>query len=267
MTQRLIRKYKPVYIFHLAALPLAQPDNIHTEEAVEGSVLSTSFLLESCHMLGEETGYRPERFVYTSSSMVYGDFEYDPADEAHPTRPKGIYGTMKLAGEHVALGLGRLYAIPCTVIRPSAVYGPTDMNRRVTQIFVENALAGEPLTIRGQDERLDFTYVEDTARGFVLAATHPAGAGEVFNITSGHAHTLVEFAEELKKHIPGLTYTIEERDSRRPKRGTLSIQKARDVLGYAPETSLADGVAKYVACVREHGSAAPRPLKQTKEET
>ena len=123
-------------------------------------------------------------FIYASSSMVYGDFQSASADESHPTNPKEIYGTMKLAGENITLGLSRFYEIPSTIVRPSAVYGPTDMNRRVTQIFLEKAIDREVLEVQGADEALDFTYVKDIARGFVLAATMPSGAGQVLNIFS-----------------------------------------------------------------------------------
>lgn len=261
VVQRLIRKYRPDYIFHLAALPLAAPDNINTEEALKGAVLSTSFLLETCDMLQQETDYKLKRFVYTSSSMVYGDFQYTPADEEHPLNPRGIYGTMKLAGEVVCQGLAETYGIPHTIIRPSAVYGPTDMNRRVTQIFVENALSGRKLIVNGADEALDFTFVEDAAKGFVLAATHARGAGETFNITSGHAHRLVEFAEALKQLIPSVEYEIRERDSSHPKRGTLGIDKARQRLGYEPDHTLETGLAKYVEFVRKNGGYATREVR------
>ena len=185
--------------------------------------------------------------------MVYGDFEYDPADEKHPTRPREIYGTMKLAGEIATRGLAQYFGIPATIVRPSAVYGPTDMNRRVTQIFLENAILGRKLVVHGEDEKLDFTFVADAAKGFVLAATKTEGAEQTFNITSGHAHTLVQYAEALKEHFPDLRVEIAARDTGRPKRGTLDIGKARDLLGYTPDHSLASGVEQYVRFVRQHG--------------
>ena len=249
---KLLDKYRPQYVFHLAALPLAKLDNLNTEEAREGTVDSTSNLLEVLGQLGEQTGYKPKRFVYTSSSMVYGDFVGDVATEEHPTRPKEIYGTMKLAGEIVTQGLGRYFDIPFTIIRPSAVYGPTDMNRRVSQIFVEKAFMGNKLKINGADEKLDFSYVKDIARGFVLAATNDNAIGQVFNITHGEAHTLLEFVTCLQKHFPNLQYDIVERDVFRPKRGTLSIEKARKLLGYEPRYSLQAGIEEYVAFVKEY---------------
>ena len=257
----LLRKYRPVQIYHLASLPLASLENMNTQEAIEGSILSTSFILEICDNLRQEVGYRLERFVYTSSSMVYGDFERSPADEAHPTRPMNIYGTMKLAGEEVTRGLCRHYGIDFTIIRPSAVYGPTDMNRRVTQIFIENAVTGRELVVHGADEKLDFTYIRDTAKGFVLAATREEGIGETFNITSGHAHTLLDYLELLQQHFPDLRHRVIERDPSRPRRGTLAIDKARDLLGFEPDWSLKDGVAQYVEFVRSYGPQMPHQIR------
>src|SRR5215831_6661743 len=101
---RMIMTYKPKYIFHLAALPLASIQNMTSEEAMTGAVISTAVFLETIAGLRQATGYLPERFVYASSSMVYGDFLYMPADENHPTHPRNIYGVMKLAGENCALG-------------------------------------------------------------------------------------------------------------------------------------------------------------------
>lgn len=248
----ILDKYRPEYIFHLAALPLAKIDNLNTNEAMEGSVIATSHIYEIAGYMKQKHGYEPERIVYASSSMVYGDFQTEPADETHPTNPKEIYGTMKLAGEAITKGLSNYFGFKSVIIRPSAVYGPTDMNRRVTQIFVEKAFKGEKITVHGEDETLDFTYVKDIAKGFVLAATHPKAAGETFNITRGQASRLLDFVLELKEYFPDLEYEIVPRDSFRPKRGTLSIEKARRLLGYVPEYDLKKGVKEYVEFLRQY---------------
>jgi len=250
----IISKYKPSYIFHLAALPLAKLDNLNSAEAMEGSVLSTTNIIEICGILKKSTGYFPKRFVYASSSMVYGDFNYSPADELHPTVPKEIYGTMKLTGEIITKGLANFYDIPYSIIRPSAVFGPTDMNRRVSQIFLEKAIAKETIIVQGEDEALDFTYVEDTADGFILSATKDGGINEVFNITHGKAHTLLDYVNELKIYFPDLKYKVEKRDDFRPKRGTLSINKAKDLLGYKPEFSFSVGIKRQVEFAKKHYS-------------
>ena len=247
-----LNRHRPKYIFHLAALPLAKLQNINTQEALEGSVQSTSNILEIVGMLGRSDGYLPTRFVYASSSMVYGDFQYLPADEKHPTYPKEVYGTMKLSGEIITRGLSKCYGIDSAIVRPSAVYGPTDMNRRVSQIFVEKAMLKSMISVHGADEALDFTYVKDIAKGFVLAATHEKAAGETFNMTHGGARTLLDLVQVLKTHFPDLTYEVIERDQFRPKRGTLAIDKAKELLGYQPDYDLEKGIAEYVEYVRQH---------------
>lgn len=248
----LLEKYRPHYIFHLAALPLAKLQNLNAYEALDGSVISTTNILESIDILSKSSGYKNERFVYASSSMVYGDFQYSPADEKHPTNPKEIYGTMKLAGEEVTRGLSKFYNINSSIIRPSAVYGPTDMNRRVSQIFLEKALMGEKIIVHGADEKLDFTYVKDIAKGFVLAALKDEAINETFNITYGKANKLLDYVLVLKEKFPRIEYEVVERDAFRPKRGTLSIEKANKLLGYKPDYDLRSGLNEYVEFVKKH---------------
>ena len=248
----LLDTYKPVYIYHLAALPLAKLQNLNTHEAIEGSVISTSNILESIGMLDSKHGYMPERFIYASSSMVYGDFKYTPADEGHPTNPKEVYGTMKLAGEVIVKGLSAHFGIKSVIIGPSAVYGPTDMNRRVSQIFLEKAMLRQKIKIQGEDEALDFTFVKDIAKGFVLASQKEEAAKEIFNITSGKAYTLLEYVRILKEHFPWVEYEIVERDNFRPKRGTLSNDKARKLLGYEPDFDLRTGLGEYIKFIKEN---------------
>ncbi|MCJ7734997.1 MAG: NAD-dependent epimerase/dehydratase family protein, partial [Anaerolineales bacterium] len=189
-----------------------------------------------------------DRFVYISSSMIYGDFEEIPAPEDHPKRPKDIYGGTKYAGEVLTETYSRRYGIPYSIVRPSAVYGPYDVNRRVSQIFIENALLGKPITLYGGGyQALDFTYVEDIADGIIKVMFHEKAVGNAFNITYGHGYTLREFADILSTHIKDLDVrVVEEEDVFRPKRGALSIQKARDLVGYDPQVSLEEGIKRYL---------------------
>ena len=85
-----------------------------------------------------------KRFVY-ASSVWFMETSRKPCNGRTPDKPKEIYGTMKLAGESITRGLGTFHEIDFSIVRPSAVYGPTDMNRRVSQIFIEKAQRGEKL--------------------------------------------------------------------------------------------------------------------------
>jgi UDP-glucose 4-epimerase len=246
--RRLVVEHRPTHIIHLAALPLANLSTSFSEEAVGSILTGTINLLEIIRDLD-----CVKRFVYTSSSMVYGDFEYTPADEEHPKRPKDIYGGAKLCGEVMTQVYGRRLGIEYTIVRPSAVYGPTDVNRRVSQIFVENALRGKPLILKGGGEAaLDFTFIEDAAEGLVLAALQPGGKNEVFNVTRGEGRSLLELAQALSRMIPGVQTVVEPADVHNPKRGALDISKARRLLGYDPKYSLEEGLKIYVDFVRAH---------------
>ena len=115
--------------------------------------------------------------------MVYGDFKNKSVKENDETNPKDLYGIMKLAGENITIGLCQLFNIPFSIIRPSAVYGPTDINHRVSQIFLEKAIKKEKIVLYGKDEMLDFTYVDDIAEGIIIVAISKKSNGETFNIT------------------------------------------------------------------------------------
>jgi len=250
----ILLKYKPKIIIHLAALPLAKLDNLNVEEALEGSVQSTSNIIESIANLKKNLNYNFSRFVYASSSMVYGDFKTDIIDENHPTNPKEIYGSAKLAGEILTKGLCKFYDIDFSIVRPSAVYGPTDMNNRVTQIFLDKALKNQTINVQGKDEKLDFTYVKDIANGFYLAAIKTRGKNQTFNITYGKAQKLIDYVKILKKYFPNLRYKITERDKFRPRRGTLSIKKAKKFIGYSPRFSLSKGIPEYIKFKKKYES-------------
>ena len=243
---KILNLYKPKLIFHTAAIPLSKIENLNANESKIGSVDTTTNILECINFFQNKKKYKINRFVYISSSMVYGDFKKNKVSETDKLSPKEIYGTMKLSGEIVTRGLCKFYNIPFTIIRPSAVYGPTDMNNRVSQIFIERAQKGQTIKIQGKDEKLDFTFVEDLANGCILAATKKNGVNETFNITYGKAETLYKFVKVLSKHFRKLKYKIEKRDSFRPKRGTLSINKAKRLLNYKPIYNLEKGIKKYL---------------------
>ncbi|HIH47196.1 TPA: NAD(P)-dependent oxidoreductase [Candidatus Woesearchaeota archaeon] len=243
----LLEQYQPAYIIHLAALPLAKMEDSSPEDFKEGTVDATSTILHAVHRLKQKGKNFLKKFTYISSSMVYGNFLEDPVKETHRTEPVNVYGTMKLAGEYTTKGLCNTYKISYIIIRPSAVYGPTDINKRVSQLFAENAMHGKKLIVKGgDDERLDFSYVKDVAKGITLATLHPTCAGEIFNITGGHSYSLLDFARITKKYFPETDIEVVEREQDRPKRGGLDISKAKMMLDYQPEYDLEKGIKEYI---------------------
>jgi nucleoside-diphosphate-sugar epimerase len=243
-----VRDFKPDIVIHLAAIPVASASNRFSREAVQINLNGTVNIIDAVRSVESI-----RRLVYVSSSYVYGDFQYEPADEKHPLDPMDTYGATKLSGEILVRGIGKRFGIEHTIVRPSAAYGPTGSNGAASQLFVENAIAGKPLKLHdGGAARIDFTYVEDTAHGLTLAALSANGANEIFNVTSGRGRSLKEFAEIVKRHVPDASIVEGPPSERTPNRGSLDISKARRLLGFAPAYSLEDGIGRYVEFVRAH---------------
>ena len=243
---KIIQKYKPDIIFHTAAIPVARIQNPNVSEFRLGSIDSTINLLDCVDMVQQQSNYKLKRFLYISSSMIYGDFKKSKAYETDDPNPKEIYGTMKLAGEIIVKGLSNTNNIPFTIIRPSAVYGPTDMNERVTQYLIVKALHKEQLVVHGKNEKLDFTYVQDLAEGCIKAAENKNGVNNIFNITFGKSRKILDYAKILTKYFPNIKIKIEGRDKKRPKRGTLSTLKAKTLIKFNPQFNLEKGSKIYI---------------------
>lgn len=250
--RRALRDHRPERIVHMASMPIAALSVEHPEEAFESIMTGTLNLMQACRELPDL-----RRFVLISSSMAYGDFVEVPAREDMPLNPKDVYGGLKLCSEIVTRSFGELYKIPWTVIRPTAVYGPTDANRRVLAIFLERAMRGRVIKVKGPEQRLDFTYVKDTAAGIVAATLEDAGAGQTFNISRGEGRTLLEAAQIVQRLVPGTQLEVEGRDTRFPERGAMDITRARTLLGYAPRYSLEEGLKEYFEFLQRHASGQP----------
>jgi nucleoside-diphosphate-sugar epimerase len=186
-------------------------------------------------------------FIYFSSSMVYGNFDGQTVTEDRHCEPMGIYGALKYGGEKLVIAYNQVFKLPYTIVRPSALYGERCVSRRVGQAFIENALRGIPLTINGDGtDALDFTYIGDLVQGILLCIEKPAARNQVFNMTFGGARSLNQMAEIVKQAFPRIEVKYNPRDALMPERGTLSIEKARRLIGYEPQFPLEKGFVRYI---------------------
>jgi nucleoside-diphosphate-sugar epimerase len=192
-----------------------------------------------------------EHFIFLSSSMVYGHFQTEEVDEDHPLDPIGIYGALKVAGEKIVVAYNQVFDLPYTIIRPSALYGPGCVSRRVGQIFIENALNGTKLRVDGDgSDKLDFTYIDDLVEGICLTIQHPAACNQVFNMTYGGSRSILDLVKITQKYFPNVEIERVERDKLMPFRGTLSVKKAQRLLGYSPKNPIEVGFPKYIEWYR-----------------
>jgi nucleoside-diphosphate-sugar epimerase len=182
--------------------------------------------------------------LYISSSMVYGDFTDDIREDA-VCRPQGQYGIMKLAGEWLTRDYTRKTGMAHVVIRPSAVYGPYDVEDRVISKFLLTAKRGGTIKVNGATETLDFTYVDDAADGIVSAALKDTANNNTYNITKSHSHTLLAAAELAVKIVGKGRIEVRERDQDFPSRGALNIDAARRDLAFDPKVDIEQGFHIY----------------------
>lgn len=242
---RILAQIKPKVIVHLAAVAHAGTSNKDPYSTFDHSLRTLENALDFSR------GSGVEHFVYLSSSMAYGNFRTPTVAEDHPLDPIGIYGALKVAGEKMVIAYNQVFKLPFTIVRPSALYGPGCVSRRVVQAYIETALEGQKLRVDGDgSEHLDFTYIDDLVQGITKVIENPKSRGEIFNLTYGAARSIKELAGLVQKEFPGIGIEYVKRDALMPLRGTLSVQKAKDVIGYAPANPIDVGVPKYVAWYR-----------------
>ena len=230
--------HNPDIVIHLATYPRAK---IVDNDPILGipKVINTT-----TNLLWHSEKWNVRKFVYVSSSMVYGDFS-DGMKEDGKTKPKNIYGEAKLTGERLVKLFSKRDGLNYNIIRPSGVYGPGDMPDRVVSKFFDKAMSNQAITLHNGDNKVDFTYRRDAARGIILAALSPV-SNVSFNITAGKATSLRKLAEKIIA-LTGSDSDIEDTGNHvlYPMRGTLDISRASNLLDYKPEFTLDEGLASY----------------------
>jgi UDP-glucose 4-epimerase len=233
----LMRTYQPDTVVHLASFPRQKVVNVNPQL---GSQTMSQGLL---NLLEAAKKHSVNKFVYISSSMVYGDFDDDVTEDA-VCNPQGQYGIMKLAGEWLVKDYARRTGMSYMIIRPSAVYGPLDVEDRVISKFILTAMRGGVIKVNGATETLDFTYVDDAADG-IVAATLSEHGNRTYNITKSHSKTLLEAAKLSVAIVGRGTIEVRDKDADFPSRGALNIQAARRDLGFDPKVDIDEGFQIY----------------------
>lgn len=233
-----IRTLQPDVLIHMASFPRQKVVNANPQWGADVMMRGLLNLLESAK------AHKVKRFVYISSSMVYGDFTNDVTEDAI-CNPQGQYGIMKLAGEWLVKDYARKTGMEYVIIRPSAVYGPLDVEDRVVAKFMLQAMRGQTLKVNGAGETLDFTYVDDAADGIVAAALEVGAANDTYNITKSHSVSLLQAAEMVVKIVGSGSIEVKDKDADFPSRGALNIDKARAKLGYDPKVDVEEGFQNY----------------------
>lgn len=230
-------------VYHLAAQAGVRTSWDDFEAYVLRNISLTHRMLEAVRRPSAVLPHR-RRFVFASTSSIYGDAETFPTAETAVPQPVSPYGVTKLAAEQLALLYAGNYGLLVVALRLFSVYGPRQRPDMGFNMFFRSALAGAPLNILGDGRQTrDFTYVGDVVTALLSAAGADGVTGEVINVGGGHSASLVDVLDLFERIIG---HPIEKRFGA-PMKGdarhtAADISKARELLGYAPAVGLEEGL-------------------------
>jgi UDP-glucose 4-epimerase len=238
-------------VFHQAALP-SVPRSI--ADPLTSNAVNVNGTLQML-MAARDTGVR--RFVFASSSSVYGDTAVSPKHAGLTPCPLSPYAINKLTGEHYCQVFHRLYGLETVALRYFNVFGPRQAPdspySAVIAKFVAAALAGKKVTLNGDGlHSRDFTYVMNVVQANLLASWVPGVAGSVFNVGCGSSHTLIDLCRGIEA-ATGRKLVVEHAPAREGDvcHSRADIAAARERLRYAPAFSFQEGLRRTVAWATE----------------
>jgi dTDP-glucose 4,6-dehydratase len=194
--------------------------------------------------------------VQTSTSEVYGTAAYVPMDEKHPLNPQSPYAATKIAGDKLAESYHRAYGLPVTILRPFNTYGPRQSPRAVIPTIILQALTGDTIRLGNVGPLRDFTFVTDTARGFLAAATASGVEGQTIQIGSQTETSVRDIVDLVGRSMNKKLRVISEGRRRRTasaevERLFASNSRAAELLDWRPQVPLAEGLQKTIHWFRD----------------
>ena len=239
-------------VFHLAAL-IAIPFSYHSPDSyVDTNIKGTLNVLNAAREVGTS------RIMVTSTSEVYGTAQYVPIDEKHPFQGQSPYSASKIGADRIAESFYRSFDLPVTIVRPFNTYGPRQSGRAVIPTIISQLIAGRDEIHLGKlSPTRDFNYVKDTAAGFMTIADHDNTIGLELNIATGEEHSIGDLANELIAQINPAARIVCDEERLRPEKSEVErllgdATKLRELTGWAPKYTFAEGLAETITFIREN---------------
>jgi len=244
-------KYDIDLVIHLAAVSTVGAARRDPWGCFDVNVMGTLSVLEACRRMGVP-------LVVQSSDKAYG--ARARAREADPLEPVGVYGASKACADIAARVYAEEYGLPVTVVRPSNVYGPGDVGRRIIPNTIKRCLRGErPVVYRNFPGVREYTYAEDLARAYDYILPR-VGELRVVNVGSGEVRGQEEVVMEVLKHFPGLEPEYVDYSGREIPAQSLDSSLIRS-LGWRPRVGFEEGVELTVEWWREIARRHPELLR------
>lgn len=230
------------YVFHLAA---RFANELSVKDPIEDLKVNTQGTLQ---VLLHSSKQNPKRFIYTSSSSLYGVQNATLFKETLYPNPSTPYAASKLSAEHYCNAIGKLTRLNYAIVRLSNSYGPFDPPGRFRNVipnFFDAAMHNKDIVITGTgNETRDFTFIDDTVKGILLAASKKSAKNQIFNLGTGKETKILKIAKiilDMTKSNSKIVF--KPRRSFDPViRRKMDISKAKNLLGYFPETKIENGL-------------------------
>jgi NAD dependent epimerase/dehydratase len=241
-------------VLHLAALIAIPYSYIAPRDFVDTNVLGTLNVMQACLDEGVE------KVVHTSTSETYGTAMYVPIDEKHPLQGQSPYSASKIGADKIAESYYLSFGLPVATIRPFNTYGVRQSARAVIPTIISQALSGKKIKMGSLHPTRDYTYVTDTAQGFIKIAESPKSTGEVINIGSNSEVSIGDLVEKITSLMGADAEIICDETRIRPEKSEVERlwcdnSKARKLLHWEPKVPLEKGLKNTIEWMKENLSS------------
>jgi NAD dependent epimerase/dehydratase len=238
-------------VFHLGALIAIPYSYVNPREVFDVNVMGTMNVM----MAARDFGVR--RVVHTSTSEVYGTAQYVPIDEAHPLQGQSPYSASKIGADKIAESFYRSFEAPVVTLRPFNTYGPRQSTRAVIPTIITQALTSDEVKLGSLDPSRDFTFVVDTANGFVRVAEAENVSGEEINLGNDNTIRIGDLVEKICGIIGKNPKIVLDAQRIRPGKSEVmklwaSNEKAKRMIGWEPRISLDEGLRATIEWISAH---------------
>lgn len=239
------------FVFHLGALIAIPYSYVHPREVVDTNVMGTLNLLEAARLA------KPKRIIHTSTSEVYGTAKFVPITEEHPLQGQSPYSASKIGADKLAESYYRSFDTPVVTIRPFNTYGPRQSTRAVIPTIITQALTCSEVSLGSLSPTRDFTYVQDTVRGFMCAAEAEGILGREINLGTNNEISIGTLAEKIASLIGSKVSIRCEEQRLRPVKSEVERLHADNSLAlklmrWQPEVSLDQGLQQTIDWIKQN---------------
>ncbi|NOH00753.1 MAG: SDR family NAD(P)-dependent oxidoreductase [Chloroflexi bacterium] len=238
-------------VFHLGALIAIPYSYVNPREVIDVNIMGTLNVL----MAARDFGTR--RVVHTSTSEVYGTAQYVPIDEKHPLQGQSPYSASKIGADRIAESFYRSFEVPVVTLRPFNTYGPRQSMRAVIPTIIVQALTRDEVKLGSLEPSRDFTFVHDTADGFLKVAEAEGVLGEEVNLGNDNTIRIGDLANKIFGIIGKTPKIVTDPQRIRPDKSEVmklwaSNEKAKRMIGWEPRISLDEGLHATIEWISAH---------------